>query len=80
MTLLQIVELNDYGGDDDCIYDKVTHLKVVHEDDTLLLGLGHEHTTATEEAVLEQATVNLLLLQMEECKLILHHLASKQHH
>ena len=80
MTLLQIVELNDYGGDDDCINDKVTHLKVVHEDDTLLLRLGHEHTAATEETVLEQATVNLLLLRMKECKLIHHHLASKQHH
>ena len=78
MTLLQIVELNDYGGDDDCIYDKVTHLKVVHEDDTLLLGLGHEHTTATEEAVLEQATVNLLLLRMKKGKLTHHDIAFRR--
>ena len=71
---LQIVEQNDDGGDD----DKVTHLEVVHEDDTLLLGLGHEHTAATEETVLEQATVNLLLLRMKKGKLTHHDIAFRR--
>ena len=78
MTLLQIVEQNDDGGDNDCINDKVTHLKVVHEDDALLLRLGHEHTAATEETVLEQATVNLLLLRMKKGKLTHHDIAFRR--
>ena len=31
----------------------VAHLEVLHEDDPLLLGLGHENTAATEETILE---------------------------
>ena len=43
-----------------------TYLQVLHQYDTLLLWLGHENTAAAEEAVLKQATVNLLLLHMKE--------------
>ena len=43
-----------------------TYLQVLHQYDALLLWFGHENTAATEEAVLEQATVNILILHMKE--------------
>ena len=43
-----------------------TYLQVLHQYDTLLLWLGHENTAAAEEAVLKQATVNLLILHIKE--------------
>ena len=41
---------------------RTTNLQVLHEDDALLLRFGHEDTAATEETVLEQKAVNLLIL------------------
>ena len=43
-----------------------TYLQVLHQYDALLLWFGHENTAATEEAVFEQATVNILILHIKE--------------
>ena len=46
---------------------RTTYLQILHEDDALLLGFGHEDTAATEETVLEQKAVNLLILHSGIC-------------
>ena len=39
-----------------------TNLEVLHEDDPFLLGLGGEHAATTEETILEEEAVDVLIL------------------
>ena len=47
----------------DCLQvDELLLLQVLHQDQPLLLRLGHQHAAAAEEGSAKEATIQLLLL------------------